>query len=366
MQNKGVILDSYKQIKEVFEQNNVQKPFVCCGKSFQNTEIFEYLKQFNIVVWDNIRPNPRFEDMVAATELFKKEKCDFMIGAGGGSPLDSAKMIRMMSTNNIDTCLKEPMQNNDIKALFIPTTAGTGSEATKTSVFYLNENQKFSVHSLDFIPNYIIFDETLLETLPDYQRKCTCLDALCHAVESYWSTKANDESKAYAKEAIELFCKHYQGYVNNEREHNRGMLMASYYGGKAINLTGTTSAHAMCYNITMNCNTSHGHSCIAGLIEIWKYMLEHNENVNDKRGREYVLSTFDDIAHFMGVNTPEDAVRKLQNIVNEFNLQKPKAKIEQIDDFVSKVNVKKLTKNPTVLSSEDIKNIYLNIFDFEN
>ncbi|WP_444244609.1 hypothetical protein, partial [Eubacterium sp.] len=66
MQNKGIILDNCKQIKEIFEQNGVRRPCVCCGKSFQKTKIFEYLKQFDITVFDNIRPNPRFEDMVEA------------------------------------------------------------------------------------------------------------------------------------------------------------------------------------------------------------------------------------------------------------------------------------------------------------
>ena len=85
MQTKGVILKNFTEIEKVFEQNNVQRPFVCCGKSFEKTDIFEYLKKFNITVFDNIRPNPRFEDMVTAAELFKKNNCDFMIGAGGGS-----------------------------------------------------------------------------------------------------------------------------------------------------------------------------------------------------------------------------------------------------------------------------------------
>ena len=70
MKTKGKVLESYRQIKDVFEQNNVKKPFVCCGKSFQKTEIFRYLKQFNIVVFDCIRPNPRFEDMVDAAQDF--------------------------------------------------------------------------------------------------------------------------------------------------------------------------------------------------------------------------------------------------------------------------------------------------------
>lgn len=361
MQTKGVILKNFTEIEKVFEQNNVQRPFVCCGKSFEKTDIFEYLKKFNITVFDNIRPNPRFEDMVTAAELFKKNNCDFMIGAGGGSPMDSAKMIRLMATNDISKCLSEPMQNNGIKALFIPTTSGTGSEATKSSVFYVNEVDKISVANYDFIPDYIIFDERLLQTVPLYQRKCTCLDALCHSIESYWNVKANDESKAYAAKSIKLFMQYKDSYMKNEPSGNKGMLEASYYGGKAINITGTTAGHAMCYNITMNCHTAHGHSVASGLVEIWKYMLSHNENVNDSRGRKYVLNVFDEIGVMLGGKSAADGQRIFASLVDEFKLEKPTASADKIDEFVSKVNVARLGNNPTTLTSSDVAEIYKGI-----
>lgn len=350
----SVILNDYTEIERVFEQNNVQKPFVCCGKSFQKTKIFEYLKRFNIVVFDNIRPNPRFDDMITAAELFNAEGCDFMIGAGGGSPMDSAKMIRLMTTNDISKCLDEPMENNDIKALFIPTTAGTGSEATKTSVFYLNDVNKTSIHSYDFIPDYVLFDETLLETVPMYQRKCTCLDALCHAIESYWSTKANDESKEYAAKAITLFFENLDSYMKNEQKGNRGMLMASYYGGKAINVTGTTAGHALCYSITMNCGTAHGQSVAAGMVAIWDYMLKHNDKVNDSRGREYVLKTLDELDLLMGGN----AFETFKKLYNDFNLPKPIVDESKIAEFVKKAPAKKLLTHPTYLDDNAVEQIY--------
>ena len=357
----GMILEEVTPRGEVLAQLGVQKPFVCCGKSFQKTDVFQYLKQFNIVVFDHIRPNPRFEDMVTAAELFRSKDCDFMIGAGGGSPMDSAKMIRLMATNDIATCLSEPMKNNDIKSLFIPTTSGSGSEATKSSVFYLNETEKFSIANYDFLPDYVLLDERLLETVPDYQRKCTCLDALCHAIESYFSVKANEESKAYAEKAIRLFFENKDSYLRNERAGNRGMLMASYFGGKAINLTGTTAAHAMCYNITMNCHTAHGHSVAVGLYEIWQYMLSHNASVNDSRGREYVLNTFDALGVLMGGRDRGDAVAILGRLLEEMELKVPSAAPEQIPDFVAKVNVSRLGNNPTVLEAEDVSKIYKRI-----
>ena len=341
-------LKDYSEIKKVFEQNNVQKPFLCCGKSFQKSYLFGYLKQFNPVVFDNIRPNPRFDDMLTAARLFKSEGCDFMIAAGGGSPMDSAKMIRILTNNDEKTALYGEFENNDIKALFIPTTAGTGSEATKTSVFYLNEVHKYSVHSLDFIPAYVLFDEKLLETLPLYQRKATCLDALCHSIESYWSTKANEESRGYAEKSIKLFFEHKNGYINNTPEGNLGMLWASYYGGKAINLTGTVAPHALCYNITMNCGTSHGHSVAVLLSIIYKYMLE----------KDYPKSLFDSFARVMGGEKAEDGLKIFNSILDEFGLEKPSFDEARLDEFADEVNISKLGTNPVAFDKEDIKEIY--------
>lgn len=353
----SVILDNYTDIDKVFEQLNVQKPFLCCGKSFQKTKAFEYIEKFNPIIFDRIRPNPRFEDMIDAAKLFNAEGCDFMIGAGGGSPMDSAKMIRLMTTNDISKCLSEPMENNDIKALFIPTTAGTGSEATKSSVFYINEVEKTSIANLDFIPDYVILDEELLKSVPPYQRKCTCLDALCHAIESFWSVKATDESREYAEKAINLFFEAKDSYMKNEQYGNRQMLMASYYGGKAINITGTTAGHAMCYNITMNCSTAHGHSVAVCLSTIWEYMLKNNQYVNDKRGREYVLNTFAQLDELMNSN----ALNTFNSLLSEFELERPKVDESKIKEFVSKVNVSRLGNNPTVLEAQDVENIYRKI-----
>ncbi len=313
-------------------------------------------------MWDKIRPNPRFEDMVSAAELFKQNNCDFIIGAGGGSPLDSAKMIKLLVTNDVQTALTKPMQANDIGFLAVPTTAGTGSEATRYSIFYVNENEKHSVTHEDFLPDFVILDEEFLKTVPPYQRRCTCMDALCHAIESYWNVKSDAESRKYAEKAIRLFVENKKGYLANEKEANRGMLMASYYAGKAINITATTSAHAMCYNITMNCGTAHGHSVSVNLAEIWDYMNSHNEKVNDERGRAFVLDTLDEIGVLLGGCHSKDGVEIFRGLVEEFELYSPKADKAAVLAFAESVNADRLLNNPTTLSSEDITEIYKRVF----
>ncbi len=356
MQTKGVILKNLEELSGVCE---FHKPMLCCSSSFKKTEEFEYLcKNFNLTVWDRVRPNPRWEDMLLGAKLFREKKCDLIIGAGGGSVLDSAKCIKLLTTNDAATALTEPMKPNDIPFLAIPTTSGTGSEATKYSIFYVNENEKHSIANEGFLPDYIILDEKFLKTVPLYQRKCTCLDALSHAIESYWNTKSTAESKEYAKWAIELFVQHKDAYMENDNAGNKGMLMASYYAGKAINITSTTAAHALCYNVTMNCGTSHGHSVAAILAAQWRYMNENNANVNDERGREYVLKTFDEIAGLLGGRDSDDGARIIAELLQEFALEKPSIYRKQLPDFVSKVNMGKLNNNPTRLNEQDVINIY--------
>lgn len=360
MRNKGVVLDNLNALEKV---SCFKKPFLCCGKSFRVTKAFQYLhEKYDLTVWDQIRPNPRFEDMLSAAELFKKNGCDFMIGAGGGSPLDSAKMIKLLVTNRAETALTQPMQANDIEFLAIPTTSGTGSEATRYSIFYVNENEKHSITHEDFLPDYVILDAEFLKTVPLYQRRCTCMDALCHAVESYWNVKSNDESREYAEKAIRLFVEHKDGYIANEAEANRGMLMASYYAGKAINITSTTSAHAMCYNITINCGTAHGHSVAVNLAEIWDYMNANNERVNDSRGRAFVLETLDEIGRLLGGKNSADGAEIFRNLVDEFELYAPEADEKTVLEFAESVNADRLLNNPTTLSSADVTEIYKRVF----
>lgn len=136
MRTEEKIIENYTDIPALLKDCGARRPFLCCGKSFEKTDAFAYLQAHcRLTVWDTVRPNPRYEDMVAAAELYRKEGCDFIIGAGGGSPLDSAKMIKLLITNPGVVGYEAELRDNDIPFLAIPTTSGTGSEATRYSIF---------------------------------------------------------------------------------------------------------------------------------------------------------------------------------------------------------------------------------------
>ena len=102
--------------------------------------------------------------------------------------------------------------DSGITLIAVPTTAGTGSESTCHAVIYY-EGEKQSISHTSIIPNYAILEPSVLETLPVYQKKCTMLDALCQAIESWWSVNSTEESKEYSRKAILAIKENWEEYI---------------------------------------------------------------------------------------------------------------------------------------------------------
>jgi len=148
------------------------------------------------VPFHDCEPNPKYDSVLKGLKLFEDNHCDMLISVGGGSPMDVAKSIKAFVGMDQQTpCVNQAIVPNAIPHLAIPTTAGTGSEATHFAVIYY-EGKKYSVSDMSLTPDYVVLDAELLSGLPLYQRKATMLDALCHAIESYWSVKATKTSHA--------------------------------------------------------------------------------------------------------------------------------------------------------------------------
>ena len=111
----------------------------------------------------------------------------------------------------------------------------------------------------------------------------------------------------------------------------------------------------------MHCHTSHGHSVAAGLAEIWDYMRIHNDRVNDPRGRDYVLDSFDRIGILMGGQNGTDGVAIFRSLLERMELQSPTATPDQCAAFAKKVDINRLGNNPTKLTVEDVEALYRKI-----
>lgn len=340
-----------------------KKVLLVCGSSIESLKINDYFKEkSNIVRFSDFAPNPLYESVVKGVDIFHKENCDTIVAVGGGSAMDVAKCIKLYSNmNREENFLKQQIVPNDIPLIAIPTTAGTGSEATRYAVIYY-EGEKQSVSDYSCIPSVVLFDTSVLETLPHYQKKATLMDAMCHSIESFWSVNSTDESKEYSKKAIILIISNYKDYLAGDNSKNELMLKASHIAGKAINITQTTAGHAMSYKLTSLYRIPHGHAAALCVKSIWPFMVKHTGSCIDSRGEKYLKQVFEEIAKAMGCSCVEEAIDKFRNMVDELELP-------ILENFTNKdyevlknsVNPVRLRNNPVTLSIEDIDIIYHDI-----
>lgn len=358
--------NNYAELNGYLADNNICNIFLVCDSAYGFLKIKDYFDELEslgieITKFSDFQPNPLYESVVEGVRLFKESGAKIIVACGGGSAMDVAKCIKLYS--NMDPSknyLEQEIVPNDVTLLAIPTTAGTGSEATRYAVIYY-EGKKQSVADQSIIPSVVLFDESALETLPMYQKKATMLDALCHAIESYWSVNSNDESKEYSKKAVSGILGNLDAYLANDKNANRGMMTAAHYAGKAINITQTTAGHAMCYKLTSLYNVAHGHAAALVDTKLFPYMTAHVSDCVDPRGEDYLRGVFAEIASMLGCDTTEEACKKLQALFDSLELKVPEAKEEDYGVLKTSVNPVRLKNNPVKLTEESIESLYRSI-----
>ena len=261
------------------------------------------------------------EEVTEGVTAFSQSGCDTILAVGGGSAIDVAKCIKYYS-------------RADIPIIAIPTTAGTGSESTHFAVVYA-DGEKQSVASPELLPDIVILEPSVLKSVPDYTRKATMLDAVCHAVESHWAKKATAESRLLSEEALRLIIKCKDQYLANEDRGNAWMLKAANLAGQAINISTTTAAHAMCYKITSMYGFQHGHAAAVCLPEVWKY-------INDDCGlsRDTYISWLSE----MDMKHPAS---------NDYE--------KDIEILTKSVNLQRLSNSPVAFGENQLRSMYRNI-----
>ncbi len=206
-------------------------------------------------VFSDIQPNPTIQNVEEGLKVYRDNNCRGVVAFGGGSPIDCAKIIAARTTN------KKPVKK--MKGLFklwrrvpfllaIPTTAGTGTEATIAAVITdPKEHEKFSINDMKLCPRVCILDPELLLGLPSHLTSTTGMDALTHAIEAYIGLIGTPKTNKWAIETVKLT------FQNLERSYRDGtdikareaMLLASHYGGKAFTRTYVGYTHAVAHNL---------------------------------------------------------------------------------------------------------------------
>ena len=215
-------------------------------------------------IFDKVENNPSIENMNEAGFYARAFDCDFVIGIGGGSPLDAAKAVAVLAaTGGMEAAqlFEGAFPSSVLPLIAIPTTAGTGSEVTPYSILTVKKlKTKKSFSSDQLFPRYAFLDWCYTKDLPYSITVHTAIDALCHAIEGYLSKRATAFSSGMAKEAISLFgtCRKNLENGKLDAKTRKQLLTMSTLAGMVIAQTGTTIVHSMGYGLTYFYDVPHG------------------------------------------------------------------------------------------------------------
>ncbi len=364
--------NAIKNLEGILKKNSFRNIFLITGrKSFENTKITEVihnaLKGFKFLRFNDFTPNPKLNDIKKGLNLFKNESYDAIVAVGGGSVIDMAKSISIFSTNEGNpedfVLKKKKIMNKGTPLIRIPTTSGSGSEATHFAVVYIAKTKYSLAYPELMQPEYVILDPQFTYELPKTITAYSGMDALTQAIESYWNIYSTNESKQFSRKAIELVMENLLNAVKNpDKESRLNMALAANFAGKAINITKTTACHAISYPITSYFNVPHGHAVALSLPP----MIVYNSNVNkedvlDKRGVKFVRKSMKELFSVIGASDSlesRDIITQLmKNIGLETKLSDLGIKNEQDIDLIIKhgFNPERVKNNPRKITEYQLR-----------
>lgn len=366
------------RLADIIDKVNARRVFLVTGKSFYEAlGLEERIRQFApgrvFVRYSEFSVNPQFDDVIIGLQKMKEFSPDLVVGLGGGSALDMAKLLSIFYQKEgtiVADFIKArlPLPKRSISLVLIPTTAGSGSEATHFAVVYLS-GQKFSVSSKELLPDFSILDPELTYTAPPKLTAVGAFDALAHAIESHWAVSSSEESRKYSASSIKIIMRIFDKLISNpDKEVRKNMLEASHLSGEAINLTKTTAAHALSYEFTMRFGLPHGQAVMLTLPKLFRLnALAEIEDLNLGVNFPDHKKRMNELCVLLGEETAEKAALKLEDMFSKSGLKislNPigSDKENEILDIVSKVNLERLNNNPVKVSQKALSGIVAEAF----
>lgn len=327
---------------------------------------------FSYHIYADINGEPTDTMIREGVSLFQKHQCDFLIGLGGGSPIDSAKAIAAMIAyrKDINTLKGQPISQPLPAICAIPTTAGTGSEATSFSIIHNTKNQvKMLLSGNELMAKLAIVDPIFTITAPPSVTAATGLDALTHAIEAYTSKKAFSMSDTFALSAVKrIFSSLHDAYSNPTNIYaRREMSLASLEAGIAFNNASVTLIHGMSRPIGALYHVPHGLSNAMLLDKCLSFILQGAED------RLCTLSK--EIGCFKNGMTQRDGASafllSVHSLCDKLNIPTPEEFGIEKEDFFK--NVPKMTTDALesgspantrkVPSAQDIMKLYYSLWE---
>ena len=321
-------------------------------------------------ILSDIPIEPSYTEAQKVIDDFKALKADFIIAVGGGSVMDIAKLASVLSTDEytVKDLLENPLlAEKQVATLMIPTTAGTGSEATPNSIVGVPEKDiKVGIVNGELIADHVILDSSMIKNLPKPIAAATGIDAIAHAIECFTSKKANPISDTFALEALDLIINNIIEACTNPDalEAKSNMLLGSFYAGVAITASGTTAVHALSYPLGGKYHIAHGVSNAILLTPVMKFnepvikdllakaydrvVRQPNAQLNVDEKSKYIIDLLENIVETLEIPTS----------LKTFNV--PEEDLEGLVEAGMGVQ-RLLVNNMREVTPEDARKIYLEI-----
>lgn len=364
-----------EKLKDVMSVNDVKKVAVFTDHGIRGTGLLELPMQMltqagvETVILDDLPAEPTYSQVQVLVDAFRAEKADIIVAVGGGSVMDAAKLASILSTDrySVHDLLDEPtLGRKFVKTVMIPTTAGTGSEATPNAIVAVPEKElKIGIVNEEMMADYVILDVRMVAKLPRKIAAATGVDALAHAIECWTSNKANPFSGLFAMHALDLLLNNLLPACNEQdMQARQNVQLASFLAGVAITASGTTAVHALSYPLGGKYHLAHGISNAILLAPVMRF--------NEPACRALLAQAYDTCVH--GEKTCETQAEKssyiiawLEKIVKDLDIPTSlsvfSVPAEDLESLVEAgLSVKRLlNNNMREVTADDAREIYRSI-----
>ncbi|MEM3406418.1 MAG: iron-containing alcohol dehydrogenase [Candidatus Aenigmatarchaeota archaeon] len=368
-------LNSLERITEEAKNIGGKKALLITDKSLEKTNlvknVIQYLEKagYSIEVFNEVEPEPKLSTSEGIKNIVEGKNFDLIVGFGGGSVLDTAKIASILATNpgKIEDYLGfDLVKKPGLPKILIPTTAGTGSEITRVSVF-TKGNTKVSVYSDYLFADVAIVDPLVTISLPPHLTASTGFDALSHAIEAYMSLGGNILTDTISLKVIEIISKYLRrAYFNgNDIEARYYMSIAATMAGICIANAMVCLGHAIGLVLGVKYHLSHGVSCALAL----PYTIEYNSMVLEEKIFNIAKALGERIDSSLEENSIKvvNSIKKLMKDVGlPISLKEIKgASMEDIPELAQEtIKIKRLLiHNPRKVSYEDAIGIFNKMFE---
>ena len=352
--------NKFLEIGEILRKNffkkigkNSPKILICCGKNSARKngflEILEKNLPGKIYFFEKIPPNPPVEFAENALEIARQKNVDAIGAIGGGSAIDTAKIVATAFSNNCE--IREIFapnfspQKKCAPFFVIPTTPATSSEINQFSVLTFKNRKKIFAHEKT-IPDVAIIDPNLIFSLPKIEKISAVADIFAHSIESFWNKNSNFLTQFFAEKSIKILFKNAEKFVAGDQKICREISLVSILAGLAFGATGTTICHSISYFFTENFGVRHGIAAAATTGFFAEFFAQNSD-------QKKLLKIFD-------AENPPAARKKIENFLEKIGAAKNifKLKIPKISPKnLEKINFKN-EKNPVKIDAKILAQLF--------